>query len=52
MKKDICNCGHKLEEHSICDCPNCPEGIHECYAKIKNGNNNDFCECQDYEPKK
>lgn len=50
-KVQICKCGHSVDEHQICDCLHCPDGIHECFAKIKKGNNNDFCECQDYEEK-
>ena len=46
---DVCKCGHHLRDHEICDCPSCPSGVHECYAKLKNGNNSDFCECEEYE---
>ena len=50
--KNLCKCGHPESDHSSCDCPMCPVGGHDCYAKIRKGNNNDFCECQQFHPKK
>lgn len=46
---DICKCGHELRQHEICECPTCEYGAHDCYAKVRKGNNNDFCECVAYE---
>lgn len=49
--KDLCKCGHSIGEHYYCDCPNCHEGPHDCYAKVKVGNNNDFCDCDQFIPR-
>lgn len=47
-KIDICVCGHSLQDHNDL-CPKCRHG--ECMVKLRKGNNNDFCECQEYSPK-
>ena len=29
--EDVCECGHVLDSHAMCDCYHCPEGVHECF---------------------
>lgn len=40
MKK--CKCGHSEFYHLN-------QIGSDCYAKVKNGNNNDFCQCNEYD---
>ncbi len=45
-----CTCGHDESEHAQVGEFRRDPTYTGCYVKIKNGSNNDFCECQHFKP--
>lgn len=42
----LCECGHPKEEHRFAS-----NGESWCMAKVKVGNNRDFCPCEEFKQK-
>ena len=50
---NLCECGHLKDEHRSQNVGG-PFGSHVeswCMAKVKAGNNRDFCPCNEFKPK-